>query len=64
MSNDGHQENPSNPYWLYVISKPGRVSIQKGGMYKLSLKPESIESQKKLGLTLVSVKLMPRSSKP
>jgi alpha-L-fucosidase len=64
MSNDGHQENPSNPYWPYVISKPGRASIQKSGMYRLSLKPESIESQKKLGLTLVSVKLMPRSSKP
>jgi alpha-L-fucosidase len=60
ISNDGHLENPSNPYWPYVVSKIGQVRIPKAGTYTLTLKPESIEAQQKLGLTLVSVVLTPR----
>ena len=48
---NGHVENPSNPYWTYVKSNVGKVRIDKPGLYKLSLKPETIESAKKLGLT-------------
>jgi alpha-L-fucosidase len=59
VSNDGHVDNPSNPYWPYVISKLGQVEIAKGGSYKMSLKPESIVAPKQFGLTLVSVTLVP-----
>ncbi|HEV8592189.1 MAG TPA: hypothetical protein VGQ55_08805, partial [Pyrinomonadaceae bacterium] len=59
VENNGKEENPANPYWPYVISKIGRVTIDKAGKYSVSLKPETIKSDKKLGLTLVSVKLIP-----
>ena len=59
IENNGKEENPANPYWPYVISKIGRVTIDKAGKYSVSLKPETIKSDKKLGLTLVSVKLIP-----
>ena len=57
VENNGRVENPSNPYWTYVKSNIGKVRIDTPGLYSLSLKPETIESAKKLGLTLVSVKL-------
>jgi alpha-L-fucosidase len=59
IANQGKEENPFNPYWKYVISRLGRVTIDKTGKYHLSLTPELIRSEKKLGLTLVSVKLVP-----
>jgi len=59
VDNNGKEENPANPYWKYVISKIGRVTIDKAGRYKLNLRPETIRAEKKLGLTLVSVKLIP-----
>ncbi|HWP54906.1 MAG TPA: alpha-L-fucosidase [Pyrinomonadaceae bacterium] len=59
VDNNGKEENPANPYWKYVISKIGRVTIDKAGKYKLNLKPERIRAEKKLGLTLVSVELRP-----
>lgn len=59
VDEDGKEENPVNPYWPYVVSTVGRISIDKPGRYALSLKPESIKADKKLGLTLVSVKLVP-----
>jgi len=59
VDNNGKQENPANPYWKYVISKIGRVTIDKPGLYHLTLKPETIRAEKKLGLTLVSVELRP-----
>lgn len=59
ISNDGKEDNPANPYWKYVISKIGRVTVDKAGKYSLSLKPDEIKAEKKLGLTLVSVKLVP-----
>jgi alpha-L-fucosidase len=59
VDNDGKEENPANPYWKYVISKMGRVTVEKPGTYNLALKPEMIRAEKKLGLTLVSVKLIP-----
>jgi alpha-L-fucosidase len=58
VEDNGREENPANSYWPYVISKAGRVTIDKAGKYSLSLKPESIKADKKLGLTLVSVKLV------
>jgi len=58
VDDNGKEENPVNPYWPYVISKAGRVTINKTGNYSLSLKPESIRADKKLGLTLVSVRLV------
>lgn len=59
VDNNGKEENPANPYWKYVVSKIGRVTIDKAGKYKLNLKPETIRAEKKLGLTLVSVELRP-----
>ncbi len=59
ITEQGKEENLFNPYWKYVISKVGRVTIDKPGKYSLALKPEMIKAEKKLGLTLVSVKLVP-----
>jgi alpha-L-fucosidase len=59
VENNGKEENPSNAYWPYVLSKAGRVKIDKAGKYHLSLKPESIPSTQKFGITLVSVRLVP-----
>jgi len=59
VGDDGRLENPSNPYWPYVISKVGTLKIAKSGPQKLTLKPETIEAQNKFGLTLVAVKLTP-----
>ncbi|PYX94720.1 MAG: alpha-L-fucosidase [Acidobacteria bacterium] len=62
VNNDGEENDPVKPYWNYwnyVISKLGRVTIEKAGAYQLSLKPDSIVSEQKLGLTLVEVKLVP-----
>ena len=60
VADDGKVENPSNPYWPYVQSKLGRVTIAKAGQYTVSLKPEEIVAAKKLGLTLVSLELVQR----
>ncbi len=59
VENNGKEQDPSNPYWPYVISKGGRVHIDKAGQYTVSLKPDTIKNDKKLGLTLVSVRLVP-----
>ncbi len=59
IADDGKVENPSNPYWAYVMSKLGRVAVPKAGKYTLSLKPQEIVADKKFGLTLVSVQLAP-----
>ena len=59
ITDEGKELNPVNPYWKYVISKVGQVRIIKPGKYSLTLKPETIQTDKKLGLTLVSVKLTP-----
>ena len=59
VDNNGKEDNAANPYWKYVISRVGRVTIDKAGRYQLTLKPETIRAEKKLGLTLVSVELRP-----
>ena len=59
VEDDGKEDNPTNPYWKYVISRVGRVTVDKAGKYNFRLKPETIHAEKKLGLTLVSVKLVP-----
>jgi alpha-L-fucosidase len=59
VTDDGHIQNPSNPYWPYVESKIGTVDLLQSGMHVLSLKAEKIEASKSLGFTLVSVKLVP-----
>jgi alpha-L-fucosidase len=59
VENNGKEINPANPYWPYVISKIGQITTSKAGKYNLSLKPETVKAEKKLGLTLVSVKLVP-----
>ena len=33
IAEQGKEENPFNPYWKYVISKVGRVTIDKPGKY-------------------------------
>jgi alpha-L-fucosidase len=59
VGRDGKETDPANPYWPYVISKMGRVRVDGAGRYTLTLKPRVIRSEKKLGLTLVSVRLVP-----
>jgi alpha-L-fucosidase len=59
VTDNGREDNPSNPYWPYVISKMGRVRFDKPGKYALSLKPDEIPADQKYGLTLVSARLVP-----
>lgn len=59
ISDDARLQNPSNPYWPYVESRIGTVDLNRAASYVLTLKPESIEAAKKLGFTLVSVRLVP-----
>ena len=59
VDNDGKEVPPANPYWPYVLSNIGRVTIDKPGTFDLALRPEKINAEKKLGLTLVSVRLVP-----
>ena len=62
VERDGKEVDPANPYWPYVISKLGRLRVDKAGKYGLALKPQTLRSDKKLGLTLVSVRLVPAGS--
>jgi len=50
---------PHNPYWPYDITRVQRVTLDKAGTLNVSLKPEKIVGEKKLGLTLVSLELVP-----
>ena len=59
MTDDGHVENPSNPYWPYVESKIGTIDIGQAALHIITLKAEKLEAAKNLGLSLVSVKLVP-----
>ena len=59
VANHGKQENPGNPYWKYVVSKIGQVTIDKPGKHNVILKPEMLKTEKGFGLTLVAVKLIP-----
>jgi alpha-L-fucosidase len=59
VENQGKEIVPANPYWPYVISKIGRITIDKPGKYTAALRPETLKAEKKLGLTLVSVRLVP-----
>jgi alpha-L-fucosidase len=59
LNDDGKLVDPSDPHMNMVVSKLGQVAIDKAGAYKLALKPESIESRRKSGLGLVSIRLTP-----
>ncbi len=59
VADNGKQDNPANPYWPYVISKMGRVRLDKAATYTLSLKPDEIPVGQKYGLTLVTLRLVP-----
>ncbi|MET0647977.1 MAG: hypothetical protein ABW208_15275 [Pyrinomonadaceae bacterium] len=48
-----------NPDWPYVVSKLGRLRLDKAGRYNLALRPQTLRFEK-FGLTLVSVRLVPR----
>jgi alpha-L-fucosidase len=61
VKNDGGEMDPSNPYWPYVVSKFGQVTLDKPGMYSVTLQPERIEAGQKQGFTLVAVRLTPIS---
>src|SRR5574340_905267 len=52
MNRDGEQVDPSNPHTKYVVSKLGRIAIDKAGDCRMELKPESLESAGRGGLTL------------
>jgi alpha-L-fucosidase len=51
--------DPSNPRMRYYNSRLGRVTLSKAGAYQLALKPQSIDSRRKGGLSLASIKLIP-----
>jgi alpha-L-fucosidase len=59
VADNGKEDNPSNPYWPYVISKIGRVQISKSGEYSGTLTVDGIPAGQKFGLTLVSIRLVP-----
>ncbi|HWR37451.1 MAG TPA: alpha-L-fucosidase [Clostridia bacterium] len=59
VNRDNVEQDPTSPYWKHVVSNIGRVKIDKAGQYTLNLMPEKIEAAQNLGLTLVSVKLVP-----
>jgi len=59
VGEDGDEVPPNNPYWKYVVSKLGRTQLANSGNFSLTLKPESIRGAKNLGLTLVSIRLVP-----
>ena len=59
VADNGKEVNPANPYWPYVVTKLGRVKLDKSGSYTLTLKPESIPDGQKYGLTLVDIRMVP-----
>ena len=59
VADDGKEVNPANPYWPYVITRVGRVKVDKTGPYPVSIKPDAIPEGQKYGFTLVSVRLTP-----
>jgi alpha-L-fucosidase len=59
LENQGKEENPSDAYWPYVVTKTGRLNLGKSGRYHLALKAESMPAKQKFGITLVSVRLIP-----
>ena len=59
IADDRREDNPSNPYWPYVVSKMGRISVDRSGKYIASLKPSEIPTGQKFGITLVSLRLVP-----
>jgi len=59
VADNGKEVNPANPYWPYVITKLGRVKLDRTGTYTLSLKPEDIPAGQKYGLTLVAIRMEP-----
>jgi len=56
---DSKEVNPANPYWTYVVSKIGRVTLDTHGTQTLKLNLMASPSTQKFGLTVVSVKLIP-----
>jgi hypothetical protein len=61
IAKEGRELNPANPYWPYVVSKLGRLSINKAGEQQLSIKATDIPAGQKFGLTVVAVRLVPVS---
>jgi len=59
LADNGREDNPSNPYWPYVISKLGRIRVGKSATYTASIKPADIPAEQKFGITLVSLRLVP-----
>ena len=59
VADNGKEVNPANPYWPYVVTKLGRVKLDKTGSYALSLKTDAIPDGQKYGLTLVAVRMAP-----
>jgi len=50
---------PFNPYWPYEVTRLGKVTLDRPGMHAASLKADKLVTDKKLGLTLVSLELVP-----
>jgi alpha-L-fucosidase len=48
-----------NPYWPYAVTKLGRVTLDKPGTHTAALRAEKLVKEKNLGLTLVSLELVP-----
>ncbi|HUI57752.1 MAG TPA: alpha-L-fucosidase [Bryobacteraceae bacterium] len=59
IADNGKEDNPTNPYWPYVISKLGRTRLDRPGKVAASLRPDDIPAGQKFGLTLVAVRLVP-----
>jgi alpha-L-fucosidase len=59
LADDGKEQDPTDPYWLRVISRMGRIRLAKPGAYQAALKTTSIPPGQRFGLTLVQVRLVP-----
>jgi alpha-L-fucosidase len=57
MNEDAKAPNPASPYWTYIDSNLGEIEIAKAGTYTLNLRPETIAAARRMGLTLVEVRL-------
>jgi alpha-L-fucosidase len=57
LKEDGKAPSPASPYWTYIDSDLGEIKIDKSGSYTLNLRPETIETAKRMGLTLVEIQL-------
>jgi hypothetical protein len=59
LADGGKEQDPNDPHWLRVVSKIGRIRLEKSGAYDAALRTNSIPAGQRFGLTLVVIRLVP-----